>query len=149
VYNVANWREWVMSTWALLGTELPEDRPLDLLEILRKGLPLRSLFAFKKATGMADTDVAQILDIGQRTLSRIRNTKGQRLPADLSDRLFAIASIYVLAGKVFGAAETAVGWMNAPQFALGQKIPREVLASELGRQQVRALLQRIEYGQLA
>lgn len=138
-----------MSMQALLGTEVPENRPLALLDLIEKGLPVKSIAAFKKITGMSDEDVARILNIGERTLTRVRSEGGSRLPPDLSDRLFAVASIYRLAEEVFGDSETAFAWLNAPQFALAQRIPRELLASELGRQQVKALIQRIEYGQLA
>jgi putative toxin-antitoxin system antitoxin component (TIGR02293 family) len=138
-----------MSIQALLGTEVPENRPMALLDLIQSGLPADSLATFKQATGMTDEIVAHVLNLGGRTLSRVRNAGRERLPADLSDRLFAVASIYRLAEDVFGDSATAIDWMNAKQFGLGQRIPRDLLASEFGRQQVRALLQRIEYGQLA
>lgn len=138
-----------MSIQALLGTEVPENRPMALLDLIEGGLPAGSLATFKQATGMTDEIVAHVLNLGGRTLSRVRSAGRERLPADLSDRLFAVASIYRLAEDVFGDSATAIDWMNAKQFGLGQRIPRDLLASEYGRQQVRALLQRIEYGQLA
>ena len=98
---------------------------------------------------MSDEDVARVLNIGGRTLTRVRNASGERLPSDLSVRLFAVASVYRLAEDVFGNTQTAIGWLNAEQFGLGQRIPRDLLASEFGRHQVRSLLQRIEFGQLA
>ena len=138
-----------MSLHALLGTVFPENRPLAMLDLIEAGLPAESLTAFKSVTGMSDEDVARVLNIGGRTLTRIRNASGERLPSDLSDRLFAVASVYRLAEDVFGNTQTAIGWLNAEQFGLGQRIPRDLLASEFGRHQVRSLLQRIEFGQLA
>ena len=138
-----------MSIESLLGTQVPENRPLALLDLIESGLPAESLAAFKSATGMSDEEVAQLLNIGGRTLTRMRSTSNERLPADLSDRLFAVASIYRLAEDVFGESKIAIGWLNEKQFGLGQRVPRDLLASEFGRQQVRALLERIEYGQLA
>jgi putative toxin-antitoxin system antitoxin component (TIGR02293 family) len=141
--------EVTMSLHALLGTDFPENRPLALLDLIEAGLPAKSLAAFKSATGMSDEDIARVLNIGGRTLTRVRNASGERLPSDLSDRLFAVASVYRLAEDVFGNTQTAIGWLNAEQFGLGQRIPRDLLASEFGRHQVRSLLQRIEFGQLA
>lgn len=138
-----------MSIDILLGTHVPENRPLALLDLIETGLPAESLAAFKSATGMSDEQVADVLNIGGRTLTRMRSASNERLPADLSDRLFAVASVYRLAEDVFGESKTAIGWLNDKQFGLGRRIPRDLLASEFGRQQVRALLERIEYGQLA
>jgi putative toxin-antitoxin system antitoxin component (TIGR02293 family) len=138
-----------MPLTALLGTQVPESTPLDLFDLIEAGLPAESLAAFKAATGMSDEAVAQVLNISGRTLTRLRSTSRQRLPSDLSDRLLAVASIYQLAEKVFGDLQTAIGWLNTQQFGLGQRTPRDLLASEIGRKQVQALLQRIEFGQLA
>jgi putative toxin-antitoxin system antitoxin component (TIGR02293 family) len=138
-----------MSLKILLGTHVPENRPLALLDLIEAGLPAESLSAFKDATSMSDEEVAQLLNIGGRTLTRMRGASNERLPADLSDRLFAVASVYRLAEDVFGEPKTAIGWINEKQFGLGQRVPRDLLASEFGRQQVRALLKRIEHGQLA
>ena len=138
-----------MSIQALLGTDVPENRPMALLDLIEGGLPADSLTTFKQATGMTDEVMAHVLNLGGRTLSRVRNAGHQRLPADLSDRLFAVASIYRLAEDIFGDSTTGIEWLNTKQYGLGQRIPRDLLASEYGRQQVRALLQRIEYGQLA
>jgi putative toxin-antitoxin system antitoxin component (TIGR02293 family) len=138
-----------MTQHAFLGATVRHTAPLDLLDLIQAGLPAESLAAFKAATGMSDEEIARLLGIGGRTLTRLRGASQERLPADLSDRLFALASIYRLAEKVFGDIQTANGWLNAPQFGLGQRIPRDLLTSEFGRQQVRALLQRIEFGQLS
>ena len=138
-----------MSINLLLGAHVPDNRPLALLDLLEAGLPAESLAAFKSATGMSDEEVAQLLNIGGRTLTRMRSASNERLPADLSDRLFAVASIYRLAEDLFGESKIAINWLNEKQFGLGQRVPRDLLASEFGRQQVRALLERIEYGQLA
>jgi putative toxin-antitoxin system antitoxin component (TIGR02293 family) len=138
-----------MMEHAFLGITVPVSAPLDLLDLIQAGLPAESLAAFKAATDMSDEDIAQLLNIGGRTLTRLRGASQDRLPADVSDRLFAVASIYRLAETVFGATKPAIGWLNAPQFGLNHRIPRDLLTSEFGRQQVRALLQRIEFGQLA
>jgi putative toxin-antitoxin system antitoxin component (TIGR02293 family) len=138
-----------MSIQTLLGTDVPNTRPLALLDLIEAGLPADSLASFKQATGMTDEVVARVLNLGARTLSRVRGAGRERLPADISDRLFAVASIYDLAEDVFGDSALALNWLNARQFGLVERVPRDLLATEFGRQQVRSLLQRIEFGQLA
>ena len=119
-----------------------------LMKALQAGLPSTALNRFKQAAELADQDVAKLLHIGGRTLTRVRASK-RRLPADLSDRLYAVASVYAQAEQVFGNRTSAIGWLNEPQFALANQPPREFLSTELGRRQVTELLNRIEHGFLA
>ena len=137
-----------MQTEALLGTALADHEPLKLLRQLAAGLPAATLTQFKRATRLADADVAAMLQLGSRTLSRLKGTRS-RLSADLSDRLYAVASIYALAEDVFGDAAQVRTWLADPQHGLGGKRPQELLATELGRSQIRGLLKRIEHGFLA
>jgi putative toxin-antitoxin system antitoxin component (TIGR02293 family) len=137
-----------MTTEALLGMTLADHEPLKLLDQLAVGLPATTLTQFKRATRLADADVAAMLQVGSRTLSRLKGAKA-RLSADLSDRLYAVASIYALAEDVFGDAARVRAWLAESQHGYGGKRPQELLASELGRSQVRELLKRIEHGFLA
>jgi len=98
---------------------------------------------------LSDEQVAQLLQIGGRTLSRARGANRKRLPADVSERLFAVASVYAFAIGVFGNTQTAFGWINEPQFGFAGRTPFDLISSELGRRQVTSLLQRIEHGMLA
>jgi len=133
----------------MLGAALSEDEPLTLMDELKAGLPAKSLDVFKESVHLSDEQVAELLQIGARTLTRSRASGRKRLPADLSDRLFAIASVYAQAIDVFGDRDDAIGWMNEPQFAFTGRTPRSLLSSELGRGHVMSLLGRIEYGMLA
>jgi putative toxin-antitoxin system antitoxin component (TIGR02293 family) len=137
-----------MQTEALLGTVLADHEPLKLLEQLSAGLPAATLRQFKRATRLADADVATLLQVSGRTLSRLKGGRA-RLPAGLSDRLYSVASVYALAEDVFGAADRARAWLVEPQHGLGGRRPQELVSSETGRAQVRALLRRIEHGFLA
>ncbi len=137
------------SATRLLGLPLAEDDPVRLVEALEAGLPKSALTRFKRRAGLADADLAGLLRVGARTLTRLKGQASGPLPADLSERLYALAAIYAEAERVFGDSATALEWLAAPQFALGDKVPRELMASELGRQQVSAVLKRIEHGLLA
>ncbi|MGB6449738.1 MAG: antitoxin Xre-like helix-turn-helix domain-containing protein, partial [Steroidobacteraceae bacterium] len=86
---------------------------MKLLKALRAGLPSMTLRRFKRATGLADEEVAELLGVGGRTLTRLKASP--RLPADLSDRLYAVVSVYALAERVFGDRATAIGWLGEPQ----------------------------------
>lgn len=138
-----------LSPTDLLGVPLADDDPVRLVRALEAGLPARALTRFKRATGLADADLAGLLRIGGRTLSRVKGSSARRLPPELSERLYALAAVYAEAEEVLGDRTTALEWLGTPQFGLGGAAPRELLASEFGRQQVSALLRRIEHGLLA
>jgi putative toxin-antitoxin system antitoxin component (TIGR02293 family) len=138
-----------MTTESILGLPAIERDPLDLIEALGEGFPVRALPYFKRAARLSDSEFAHLLGLGGRTLTRLKSTRSGRLSADLSDRLYAVASVYALAESVFGERDTAVAWLEEPQFALRGRRPRELLSTEAGRQQVRSLLLRIEHAQLA
>jgi putative toxin-antitoxin system antitoxin component (TIGR02293 family) len=133
----------------LLGTPLAGSEPLAVMDELKTGLPSKTLDTFKKSAHLTDEQMAQLLRIGGRTLSRARGGGRNRLPTDVSERLFAVASVYALAITVFGDTQTAFGWINEPQFGLAGRTPFALICSELGRQQVSSLLQQIEHGLLA
>lgn len=137
-----------MDTHPWLGTKLPERQPQKLRQALAQGMTPSALATFKKRAALADEELAQVLEISPRSLLRLRAST-KRLPADTSDRLYALSRLYALAEDIFGDRETALGWLREPQFALGNERPSEWLRDEYGREQVRALLERIRHGQLA
>jgi len=137
-----------MQTDTLLGTVLADEEPLKLMEQLAAGLPAATLRQFKKAVCLADGDLARLLQVGSRTLSRLKASRAKLSP-DLSDRLYAVAALYALAEDVLGDAARARAWIEAPQFGLGGRSPRDCLSTEVGRREVRQLLLRIEHGYLA
>jgi putative toxin-antitoxin system antitoxin component (TIGR02293 family) len=133
----------------LLRAGLSEGEPLAVVDELKAGLPAKVLDTFKESAHLSDAQVTQLLQIGGRTLSRARGASRRRLSPDLSERLFAVASVYALAIGVFGDTKIAFGWINEPQFGFAGRTPFVLISSELGRQQVSSLLLRIEHGMLA
>lgn len=138
-----------MTTESILGLPATERDPLELIEALGQGVPVRALPYFKRAAGLSDNEFARLLGLGGRSFTRLKSARAGRLSAEVSDRLYAVASIYALSEEVFGARDAAVSWLEEPQFALRGARPRELLATEAGRQQVRSLLLQIEHALLA
>jgi putative toxin-antitoxin system antitoxin component (TIGR02293 family) len=138
-----------MTVESILGLPVTERDSLELIDALGEGFPTKALPYFKRAAGLSDSEFAKLLGLGGRTLSRLKSARTGRLTAEMSDRLYAVASIYALGETVFGARDLAVAWLEEPQFEFRGRRPRELLATEVGRQQVRSLLLRIEYAQLA
>ena len=70
----------------LLGLRVPERDPLALVRAIEQGLPARALARFKKVTRLADADVARLLRLSGRTVTRIKSATAVRLPADVIAR---------------------------------------------------------------
>jgi putative toxin-antitoxin system antitoxin component (TIGR02293 family) len=117
----------------------------DWHQLLEEGLPLQALEAFKNATAMSDTQLANLLGLSGKTLQRARAQR-KRLDTVASDRLFRSARIVALAAEVLGNGERGVAWLSRPQIGLGGAIPLTMMTTEAGCDQVEKLLQRIEYG---
>lgn len=108
-------------------------------------MPLRSVEALKESIAISDSQLAQLLGISEKTLSRARAANG-RLDAVASDRLFRVARIAALAIEVLETAEAALHWLKRPQVGLGGRTPLAMLTTDPGRDQVEKLLLRIEHG---
>jgi uncharacterized protein (DUF2384 family) len=86
-----------MTTESILGLPAIERDPLELIEALSEGLPVKALAYFKRAARLSDSEFAHLLGLGGRTLTRLESARTGRLPADMSDRLYAVASAYTFA----------------------------------------------------
>lgn len=134
---------------SIAGLKLGDGDPLRLIARLRAGLPGRTLAALKRESGLPDNELAQLLQLSERTFSRLKSAPPARLSPDVSERVYGVAALYAQAAAVLGDAEVARQWMRAPQFAFAQQAPQSLLSSEIGREQVRLLLRRLEHGLLA
>jgi putative toxin-antitoxin system antitoxin component (TIGR02293 family) len=116
----------------------------ELRYALKGGLPYRSLEAVAKKFEIASAELSAALHIPPRTIARRK--KAATLPADESDRLFRLARLAAEAARVLGSEEKAARWLHAHNRALGNQTPLSLLDTEIGAQQVEAVLGRIEHG---
>jgi len=109
------------------------------------GMPVRAVEALKASLAVPDRQLAQLLGISEKTLSRARAAEG-RLEPVASDRLVRVARVVAMAIDVLEDEAAAVHWLKRPQIGLGGRIPLEMLTTDPGRDQVEKLLLRIEHG---
>lgn len=127
----------------LLGLSVYE--LLDLHEKIEHGLPFAALERLRSALDLPLSRFAGLVKIPPRTLARRREAK--RLQADESDRLVRLARIVGLAIQLFeGGLEEARGWLLSPHPALGNAVPLEFAANEVGAREVENLIGRLEHG---
>ena len=120
----------------------------DIDRLIRKGFQVGTGNHIKEALDLTDSDLAGILDVSARTLSRIRK-ENKRLSPLASDRLYRIARIYALACEVLEDDTMAKKWLHRPQAGLRGEIPLDLLRTEAGTREVEDLLLRIEHGVLS
>lgn len=127
------------------GPELVHARSLDeLRERLRTGLPFASLAAVSSGFGLAGDDARNILRIPARTLARRKRQR--RLSPDESDRLYRLGRIATLAEDVLGERGKAARWLRTETRALGNVTPLSRLDTDLGAEEVEAVLLRLAHG---
>lgn len=135
------WRPFRYAT--LLG--LRSSDPTELHERIQQGLSYRALERFQRNVDLPLLQIAELVQIAPRTLSR-RKEEG-RLQPDESDRLLRASRLVGRALELFeGDLETARKWLSTPLRSLRGKAPLELIKTEVGAQEVEALIGRLEHG---
>ena len=117
---------------------------VEKMEAARSGISKTELEQLKEHSGLDYDQLAQLLDVSRATLI---NKKGNdRFPLTLSERILSLADIYSSGYDVFGDASQFNAWIFEPNKALGGKPPFALLDNQYGREEVRHIIGRIEYG---
>ncbi len=135
-------------TAVLLGIKGPVLHALDLLPIIRRGLPSSALAAIAKRMDLTVVATFEPLGLAKRTLAR-RVQNRQRLSVNESELVLRLARGIVEATAVLGTLKKAQQWLQSPSRALGGEIPLRLLDTDVGAEVVREELGRIEHGVFA
>ena len=122
----------------------PPGPPRSCGTLLRAGLPYGSLAAVATGFSIDGSAIVAILRIPQRTLARRK--KERRLTAEESDRLFRLGRVATLAEETLGSREKATDWLHTGNRSLGGATPLSELDTDLGAEQVEAVLLRLAHG---
>jgi putative toxin-antitoxin system antitoxin component (TIGR02293 family) len=138
--------EAIVSVLAPPGTgRLRASSTPDLIALTRRGMPASILTQLAATLGVDRKEVAKLLHISERTLSR-RMRENATLTAHESDRAVRLARILAFAGDMIGNPEKAARWLQTPNIALEGSRPIELLDTDTGVEAVRNVLGRIAYG---
>ena len=137
-------RTWNPGTdFGLLGME--EVGTNKLVRQVSDGFPYEVLENFRENVGLGAREVADLVQINPRTLSR-RKREG-RLHVDESDRVLRLSRVYGKALGLFGGdLGRARRWLSTPKVALGGETPLAYSRVDVGAQEVVDLIGRIEHG---
>ena len=129
---------------AIYATSVMTLTPIEKMQMAQKGV---SKIYLEKLKDMANLDyqkLATALAVTRATL--INKKKQDKFNASLSERIVGLADLYDYGFKVFEDKEKFNRWMVAPNKALGGKAPFDIINSQFGREEVKNILGRIEYG---
>jgi len=134
------------SLYARIGQLVGEkvDSEMDLVVIVRAGLPATSVHALKEGLGHFDTEL-----IAPETTLRRRLQDNKSLTVDESERMIRVARITALAEQLWGDRGTAHQWLNAPGKFVRDAAPISpvaLAATDPGARLIETILLRIEHG---
>lgn len=118
--------------------------PLEMMDIARAGISKKDLETFKEKTALDYDKLANALAVTRATLI---NKKGdEKFNTSLSERIVDLASIYSYGYEVFEDEARFNQWMLRPNMALGGQAPYDLIDNQFGREEVRDIIGRLDYG---
>ena len=117
---------------------------LEKMDIARFGVTKKDLENLKLKTMLDYNKLAKALSVTRATL--INKKKQEKFNAALSERIIGLADIYSYGYEVFENEERFNEWMLKPNHALNGKTPFELMDNQFGREEVKNIIGRIDYG---
>jgi putative toxin-antitoxin system antitoxin component (TIGR02293 family) len=90
-------------------------------------------------------ETAKMIGVSTKTLQR-KIEKNTPLTQVEGDRLYRVVEIFTFALDVFRDFRAVRDWIESPQPVLGGSLPRDLMRSAAGAEEVMNLLGRIKYG---
>lgn len=109
---------------------------------IARGLPATAVSTLAEDLTLPIAQLAASIGVSPRTL----RTRTRRLTADEAQRSYRAFRVFRRATDVFGDEVAAREWLKSPQRALGDKAPLNLLAIDLGVEEVLSLLGAIDEG---
>jgi putative toxin-antitoxin system antitoxin component (TIGR02293 family) len=128
------------------ATEKPERQlsGFEKMHIVRDGVTKKDLELLKTKADLDYTMLAKALSVTRATL--INKKRSERFGAGLSEKIVGMADLYSYGFEVFEDKERFNQWMSKPNKALGGQIPYDLIDNQFGREEVKNLIGRIDYG---
>ena len=117
---------------------------VEKMEMARNGVNKRDLESLKIKTNLDYDKLSILLATTRATLINKKGT--ENFSATLSERIISIADLYSYGFEVFEDESKFKEWIFRPNLALGGKQPFELLDNQFGREEVKNLIGRIDYG---
>ena len=116
------------------------------LRVIRKGLPVNMVAIAAQILHIGKTEFAPLIGLSTRSLQR---NKEKRLTPQQSEHTLALLSVKNEAAAYFGAQDTALIWLKAPQVIFGNQTPLSYLDTMTGIEYVQDVITRLKHGMTA
>ena len=134
---------------ALLGGPSVMPQPirtdLDLMYAAAAGVSVKAVRNLQRHLRFTNREMSEVLAISESTLAR-REQAQKPLSRDEAEKTIQLSAVVAHGLEVFEDEGDFHHWLYTDNVALGGIQPQMLLASALGREQVRALLFRIQHG---
>ncbi|MEM7110291.1 MAG: antitoxin Xre/MbcA/ParS toxin-binding domain-containing protein [Bacteroidota bacterium] len=118
---------------------------LEFLQLTQIGLPINVLKHLQKHMKLTNRDMGKVLEISESTLQR-RLKRGEKLDKRESEGTVQLAEVWAKGIEVFNDEDDFRDWLRMNNTALGNYKPIDLLHSPIGRQEIKNILTRIEWG---
>jgi putative toxin-antitoxin system antitoxin component (TIGR02293 family) len=116
----------------------------DKIDMINQGISKKDLEYLKQKSGLDYDQLAEVLSVARATLINKKGT--EKFNHSLSEKIVSLADIYSYGYEVFEDETRFNAWVFQPNRALGGKPPYYFLNNQYGREEVRNLIGRIDYG---
>lgn len=117
---------------------------IEKMERLSVGISKKELETLKTRTQLDYEKLARLLSVTRATL--INKPSSEKFNSALSERILGLADIYSYGYDVFEDEDKFNQWMFKHNRALGGKTPYDVCDNQFGREEVKNIIGRIDYG---
>jgi putative toxin-antitoxin system antitoxin component (TIGR02293 family) len=137
-----------INDWVILhnATKKPESRmtSFEKIDIIREGISKKDLENLKEKTDLDYNQLSKVLSVARATLINKKGTA--KFDMVLSERIVGVADIYSYGYEVFEDENRFNEWIFRSNQALGGQSPYDLLDNQYGREEVKNLIGRIDYG---
>ena len=126
------------------GTPVHEISFDEKLNIIQNGFSKEQLLELKERYGISLETMAKILDIADRSIQN--KSLDFRFTGNVAEKILGLSDIYSYGMEVFEERDKFRKWIDTPNPVLANKRPLELFLTQLGMQQVKQELARIDYG---
>ena len=116
----------------------------DFIRLSKEGLPIGALTSLQRRMRFTNKEFSQVMGMSESTLIR-RYKSGHILEKSEAQNAIQIASVWAKGLEIF-EPDDFKHWLNTKNQALGGAKPVDLLDTPLGREQIKELLLRIEWG---
>lgn len=118
---------------------------LDLMHAAAAGVSVKAIRNLQRHLRFTNREMSEVLSISESTLAR-RELAQKPLSRDEAEKTIQLSAVVAHGLEVFENEADLHHWLATDNVALGSIQPQTLLASALGREQVRMLLFRIQHG---